>query len=248
VGGLTPAISNDWRIGLGMGDRGIAAAPDGSVVTMNALGTGPNYGGYLRFFRADPKKIPWGQGLLFKSFNKVRAGGARFDVRGNLYAAKIDGGVKNPPKGFETDRNFAQSTGRLYKFAPTGRLGDLFPKEPAAPAKVYDIHYGVIGPHFSRTPRFGVDGWGRVYYPTSLLPRVSVIDNEGNPVLSFGTYGNRDSTGGLKGDLVPTKGVPMAWPNSVDATDDWIYVSDIVDIRLMRLAKTFAAAKTVGIK
>jgi hypothetical protein len=40
----------------------------------------------------------------------------------------------------------------------------------------------------------------------------------------------------------------MAYPNCVDATDDYVYVSDIVNTRLMRLAKTFAAAETVGIK
>jgi len=45
--------------------------------------------------------------------------------------------------------------------------------------------------------------------------------------------------GGLDGDLVPTKDIPMAFPNSVDATDDYIYVSDMVNIRLIRLAKTF---------
>jgi hypothetical protein len=131
--------------------------------------------------------------------------------------------------------------GRIYKFAPTGSLegGGLFPTEPAAPAKIYDVHYGAIGPRFARTPRFGVDGYGRIYYPTSLLPRVSVMDNEGNEVLSFGTYGNRDSMGGLEGDIVPTKDIPMAWPNSVDATDDYIYVGDIVNIRLLRIRKTF---------
>jgi hypothetical protein len=40
----------------------------------------------------------------------------------------------------------------------------------------------------------------------------------------------------------------MAWPNSVDATDDFICVSDALNVRLMRLAKTFTAAETVGIK
>jgi len=244
----TPKISNDWRIGLGKGDRGIAAAPDGSLATLGALGTGANYGGYLRFFKADPSKTPW-DGLLFKQFGeKVRAGGVRFDLRGNLYAGKIDGTPENPPKGFEKDGNFLRSTGRIYKYAPTGSLGNLFPAEPAAPAKVYDVHYGSIGPRFSRTPRFAVDAYGRIYYPTSLFPQVSVIDNEGNAILRFGTYGNRDSMGGLDGDLVPTKDIPMAWPNCVDATDDYIYVSDIVNIRLLRLAKTFAAEVTVTIR
>jgi len=237
----TPKISNDWRIGLGKGDRGIAAAPDGSLASLGALGTGDDYGGYLRFFRADPDKAPW-EGLLFKGFGeKVRAAGVRFDHRGNLYVGKYDGPPADPPRGFEKDANFLQSTGRIFKFTPTGSLatGSFFPTEPSKPAKVYNIHYGSIGPSFSRTPRFGVDGWGRIYYPTSLLPQVSVIDNEGNAILRFGTYGNRDSTGGLLGDLVPVQCVPMAWPNSVDATDDYIYVSDIVNIRLLRLEKTF---------
>ncbi|MGQ9663611.1 MAG: hypothetical protein ACUVWX_14965, partial [Kiritimatiellia bacterium] len=72
-----------------------------------------------------------------------------------------------------------------------------------------------------------------------LEPRVSVMDNGGNPILNFGGYGNRDSCGGLEGDLVPTSDVPLAWPNCVDATEDFIYVSDIVNIRLLRLQKKF---------
>lgn len=73
----------------GHGDRGIAAAPDGSVATLGALGTGPDYSGYLRFFKADPKRAPW-QEQLFNSFGeKVRAAGVRFDLQGNLYAGKI---------------------------------------------------------------------------------------------------------------------------------------------------------------
>jgi len=62
-----------------------------------------------------------------------------------------------------------------------------------------------------------------------------------NEILRFGTYGNRDSMGGLKGDLVPTEGIPLGWPNSVDASDDTIYVGDVVNNRLLRIAKTFAA-------
>jgi hypothetical protein len=247
VGALTPKITQGWAIGLGFMSRGIAVAPDGSLATLGVLGTGPTYNGPLHFFKAVPDKAPW-EAVAVQSFgNPPSSGGVRFDPQGNLYAGKVEGKVTNPPKGFETDGKFLGSMGRIYKFAPTGSLasGNLFPSEPGAPAKVYDIHYGPIG---SRSPHFGVDGWGRICYPSGLEPKVSVIDNEGNPVLSFGTYGNRDSMGGLAGDLVPTRDVPMAWPNSVDATDDYIYVSDIVNIRLLRLAKTFAAAETVGMK
>ncbi|MEQ8791895.1 MAG: hypothetical protein RIC55_36900 [Pirellulaceae bacterium] len=245
----TPTMTNDWRIGLGHGDRGIAVAADGGLATLAALGTGPDYAGHLRYF---PKTAQGAnaQGLWFEKLGRFRAAGVRFDLQGNLYVGRFDDGeIADPPPGFD-DANFRQSTGRIYKYAPTGapENGDLFPEEPDAPAKVYDIHYGVIGNHFSRTPRFSVDGYGRIYYPTSLLSRVSVIDNAGASVLSFGTYGNRDSRGGLDGDLVPTTDVPLAWPNSVDATDDFIYVSDIVNIRLLRLAKTFAVSRTAGIR
>jgi len=252
---VTPKIINDWRIGLGQGDRGMAVAPDGSLATLGTLADqkerrGAGYTGFLHVFRARPDKAPW-EPLFFKHFGAARTGGVRFDLRGNLYVGRYDGQPKSPPKGFEKDGNFLRSTGRIWKFAPTGSAASEgpYPKEPQKPAKVYDIHYGSIGPVFSRTPRFGVDGFGRVYYPTSLVPHVSVIDNEGNAILRFGTYGNRDSTGGLPGDLVPTKNIPLAWPNSVDADDDHIYVSDIVNIRLLRLAKTYrlnAAAKVPG--
>lgn len=247
---FTPNMSNDWRIGLGFGDRGIAAAPDGGLATLGALGTKADYSGYLRFFKANQAKFP-PEGLLINAFGtNVRAAGVRFDPAGNLYVGKFEKSPEAPPAEFKNDSNFLRSMGRIYKFAPTGSLksGNLYPTAPDRAAKVYDIHYGAIGPQFSRTPRFGVDGFGRIYYPTSLLPRVTIIDNEGNEILAFGTYGNRDSLGGLKGDLVPTKGIPMAWPNSVDATDNYIYVADIVNIRLLRLAKTFAASETVHIK
>ena len=246
---VTTPICNDWRIGLGQGDRGIAIAPDGSLATLGVLQKGgAAYAGPLTFFRADPAKAPWTP-VPFPDFGRnPKSGGIRFDLQGNLYAGKCDSPPKSAPKGFETYRAFRVSTGRIYKYAPTGKQGDLFPTAPKGPAKIYDVHYGSISPRFSRTPRFGVDGWGRIYYPTTLLPKVSVIDNEGNAILSFGTWGNRDSMGGLKGDLVAAKGIPMAWPNSVDATDDYIYVSDIVNIRLLRIAKTFVAAETAEIK
>ncbi len=246
---VTPPIACSW-IFTGLGDRGIAVAPSGGLATLGVLPDKDNraddYSGPLHFFKPDSARTPWSP-LRFRGFGgkQPRSGGIRFDLRGNLYAGLQDGKVNNVPPGFDSDPDFKATTGRIYKFAPTGSVknGDLFPNEPTAPAKVYDIHYGPLGPQ-SRTPRFGVDGFGRVYYPTALLPQVSVIDNEGNRILSFGTYGNRDSFGGLEGDLVPTKDIPMAWPNSVDVTDNYIYVSDIVNVRLLRIQKVFRLAST----
>ena len=242
---ITPPIACSW-IFTGLGERGLAVAPGGGLATLGVLPDQDNraddYSGPLHFFNSDSAQAPW-RPLRFKRFGgkQPQSGGIRFDLRGNLYVGIQDGKINNVPQGFDQDPDFKATTGRIYKYVPTGSIagGNLFPQEPAAPDKVYDIHYGPLGPQ-SRTPRFGVDGYGRIYYPTAQLPQVSVIDNEGNLILSFGAYGNRDSLNGLPGDLVPTKEIPLAWPNSVDATDDYIYVSDIVNVRLLRIEKTFA--------
>lgn len=245
----TPPITCSW-IFTGLGERGMAIGPGGGLATLGVLpdqhNRADNYSGPLHYFKPDFVRTPW-KPLRFDGFGgqNPRTGGIRFDPRGNLYVGVYDGEVNNVPDGFDKDPDFRATTGRIYKYAPTGSIdgGDLFPKEPAAPTKVYDIHYGPLARQ-SRNPRFGVDGYGRLYYPTGQQPRVSVIDNEGNPILSFGTYGNRDSMGGLSGDLVTTEDIPMAWPNSVDATDDHIYVSDILNVRLLRLKKTFDTVAT----
>jgi hypothetical protein len=250
---LTLPLTCSW-IFQGLGQRGMAAAPGGGLATVGVLvtarGMHTDYSGPLHFFKPDATKTPW-KGLKISKFRGPRnnSGGVRFDLQGNLYAGLYDRKVNNVPQGFNKDKDIRETTGRIYKFAPTGtgKDGDWFPTEPAAPAKVYDVLYGPLAAD-SRTPRFGVDGYGRIYYPSGLLSKVSVIDNQGNRILAFGTYGNRDSMGGLKGDLVPTKDIPMAWPNSVDATDDYIYLTDTLNIRLMRLVKTFAATGTAGVK
>jgi len=227
-------VSNDWRIGHAMSQRGIAIAPDGGIAALGST-KHTDYSGPLYFFKQNSSTIPW-EPVHFKFFGeRPISGGIRFDPAGNMYVGKL-------PR--------SKGVGKIYKINPTGSIkkGCLYPTSPEKVSKVYDIDYGYHTKSFTRTPRFGVDGYGRIYYPTSLVPKVSVIDNQGNPILSFGTYGNRDSMGGLEGDKVPTKGVPMIWPNSVDATDDFIYVSDMVNLRLLRLAKIFAATETKNIE
>ena len=240
-------ICPNWMITWGHGDRGVALAPDGNLAALDGMwGKHPHNTGVLRWFRQSEKKVPWPESEL-----GVRGGlgGIRFDSRGNLYLG-VNGGLKNIPAPFDKDKVYCRGTGTIVKYAPTGSMasGNLYPKPLAKPVKTYGVHYGPFGFRFKRTPRFGVDGWGRIYYPNGLGHKVGVIDNEGNEILRFGTYGNRDSMGGLEGDLVPTKGIPLACPNSVDATDDYIYVGDIVNIRLLRLAKQFTAVEAVEIK
>lgn len=244
---ITFAICNFWAIGLGMFHRGTAVSPDGSLAVLGAFrdkGSPVNYGGPLNYYNIDSTKESWTP-IPFVKFGGAQTSGVRFDLKGNMYVGKLAEKSTSIPKGFENDSSFTDNMGRIYKYSPTGNFesGNLYPKEPESYTKIYQINYGVIDRGFVRSARFGVDGYGRIYYPTSLLNQVSVMDNEGNPILAFGTYGNRDSMGGLEGELVPTKDIPLAWPNSVEVTDKYIYVGDIVNIRLLQLEKKFELSK-----
>lgn len=230
---LTPSFHHEWCF-TGNGDKGIAIAPNGNVAVVGDPKDG------LRLFYGDESKSPWNATVVAKLPDL--AGGVRFDLAGNLYVGLVDKGPSVVPAGLEDDR-FAEKFGRIYKFAPTGDLGsgNLFPSAPVEPAKVYDVAFGAFDADcVIRTPRFAIDGYGRIYCPTNIAQRVTVVDNAGNELLAFGTYGNRDSCGGLAGDAVPTRDIPLAFPNSVAVSDRCIYVGDMVNQRLLRIEKQFA--------
>jgi DNA-binding beta-propeller fold protein YncE len=234
---LTPQMHYEWCF-TGNGDKGIAIASNGNLAVVGDPKDG------LRVFAGSPSKVPWEATTIAKLPHA--AGGVRFDLAGNLYVGYIDKPPATILPGFADDQ-FARALGRIHKYAPTAtsESGNLFPKVPAGPAITYDVPYGAFDTDcITRTPRFSVDGYGRIYYPTNIAQRVAVIDNTGNEILHFGTYGNRDSLGGLPGDLVPTKDVPLGFPNSVEATDNFIYVADMVNIRLLRLKKQFSLEST----
>lgn len=227
-------LKYEWCF-TGNGDKGFAIARNGNVAVVGD----PDVG--LRLFHGSESSIPWTATRLADLPNT--AGGAQFDLSGNLYVGYIDKPSPKPAAEFENDR-FGALMGRIHKFAPTGTMesGNLFPRPPTPPVKSYGIRYGAFDADcIIRTPRFAVDGYGRIYYPTNIEQKVTVIDNAGNELVNFGTYGNRDSLGGLPGDLVPTRGIPLGFPNSVAATDDYIYVGDMMNHRLVRVEKRFEA-------
>ena len=230
---LTPAMKYEWCF-TGNGDKGFAIAPNGNIAVVGDPQDG------LRLFAGTSANVPWEATLI--SQLPHRAGGVQFDFAGNLYVGYVDQKSVTPLPGFEKDR-FADGIGRIHKFTPTGTLasGNLFPTAPVKPSLTYDIPYGAFDTDcITRTPRFDVDGFGRIYYPTNIAQRIAIIDNAGNEILHFGTYGNRDSLGGLPGDLISTSDIPMAFPNSVAVTDNYVYVGDMVNQRLLRLRKKFA--------
>jgi len=231
---VTEKMHYEWCF-EGNSDKGIAMAPNGNLAVVGNRKDG------LRVFAGTEAKVPWQATRIADLPNN--SGGVRFDLAGNLYVGYVDRKPTAPLRGFENERHLS-GIGRIHKYAPTGSLesGNLFPEPPSGPSHTYDVLYGAFETKcVTRSPRFGVDGYGRIYYPTNILPRVTVIDNAGNEILHFGTYGNRDSMGGLAGDLVPTKDIPLGLPNSVDATDNYIYVADLVNLRILRLKKHYEA-------
>jgi hypothetical protein len=263
---VTGKICFGWGFN-GLRPKGMAVCPEGGLVTVgNPLGVdqhnkdrkgrGVDYGGYVYYWKRDEAKAPWKPTYL----GRQSSAGVRLDPRGNVY---ISAATHNPPGLPKSYARESRYFARIQKLAPTGSMknGGLYPKAPSAPAKTYEIRMSPIGGGY-KTPRFGVDEYGRVYYPNGIESRVGIIDNAGNPVLSFGTYGNRDdgvpmrdAGSGMRNDRAnpsrishPASTIYMAWPMSVDADDEYIYVGDIVNTRLLRLKKTFAAEGTCAAK
>ena len=75
--------------------------------------------------------------------------------------------------------------------------------------------------------------------------RVEVVDTNNNPITTFGKYGNEDSGPGA---LVKKPDIPLAWPTSVVAPDRWVYVSDKVNRRVVRVKLACAAEETCPVR
>ncbi|MBM4039228.1 MAG: hypothetical protein FJ290_12010 [Planctomycetes bacterium] len=103
--------------------------------------------------------------------------------------------------------------------------------------------YPILAPFSNQcacqTPRFDVDDFGRLYIPNALTCSVQVVDNEGNHILTFGAYGNRDSQG--PESKVPEPGIPLAYPVAAKASFKHIYVADSANRRVVRVDPTWAA-------
>ena len=76
--------------------------------------------------------------------------------------------------------------------------------------------------------------------------RVVVLDTNGNEIGTFGRYGNQDSAG--PESLVPEPGIPLAWPCAVGVSDRAIYVSDILNRRIVRVKLAYKKTVTQTVK
>jgi hypothetical protein len=94
--------------------------------------------------------------------------------------------------------------------------------------------------------RFDVDEFGRVWYPDLGRFRVVCLDTNGNEITYFGAYGNADSAGPKSS--IPKPEIAFAWLIGVAVTDNYAYMGDSVNRRMLRCKMVYAADKTCVIQ
>jgi hypothetical protein len=228
------------RYGIGFCDKGVGAGPRGESYISYMYGWNKYF---VAGFGGDGKPIKGQQlaGKVPKPDAKswvakwpedrwvttavvgpipASSGGIAVDLAGNVYVGMLlvpKGFV--PPAGFEKDPAYANWTGSIGKFPPSGGavLGAVKEDDPAGaegPKTPCEKGLTVVGAlalypglaPFSgggyggnssccvcRVPRFQVDRYGRIIYTNVVTCSATVIDNAGNRILEFGAYGNFDS-------------------------------------------------------
>jgi hypothetical protein len=194
-------------------------------------------------------------------------GGVRTDLRGNVYVGlRIKPKAYVPPAGLEKDPAFATWTGSIVRFGPEGgtvlnavKEDNATGAEAAGAVEVEGglslvgathIYPGVApfsGGGFGggssacvcRVPRFDVDRFGRLVYTNAVTNSVALVDNAGNPILDFGSYGNLDAQGGA---------IPLAWPTGAGFGKDHLYVNDVYNRRVVRVNRTYALEATAPLR
>jgi len=205
-------------------------------------------------------------------------GGLKVDRAGNIYVAVIGvtKGFKYPGNMKKKSTTCRATMGSVVKFPPTG--GTFWTakeakksKTPHPTGKGVKLFEGawmggslevfaagalqafsgtspttVLGSCACRTPRFEVDPYGRLYLPDVVSFRVRVYDAAGNPIRTIGSYGNFDSQG--EGSLVPKPEIAFGAPLSVAWDDRALYVSDMVNRRIVDVKLSYATEEVVTIK
>ena len=268
------------RYGIGNCEKGIGVGPDGKVFSAWMFGGWVKYavsawdadGKPLngKFSDIDPANTKGGTPAeLTKAFIGPIPqcnGGVRVDLKGNIYVGMI-AGKPSVPKEFEKNDAYRHCTGSVVKFGPEG--GSVPGKPDQMVGNTVDgalACYSGLAP-FShpplattccvcRVPRFDVDDFGRLVIPNATANLVTIQDNSGNEIVTFGKYGNFDSQyvnpdtkqGKDHKPSVATPEIPLAWPNSAGITEKHVYVMDVYNRRVVRVDKTYALEAIVDLK
>lgn len=93
---------------------------------------------------------------------------------------------------------------------------------------------------------FDLDGFERVFVPDVLRSCVQVLDRGGNLLMSFGGYGNADSSG--PGSAISQPEIPLAWAPYLAVAGESVYLSDKLNRRIVKARLHHTADATCEIK
>jgi hypothetical protein len=218
----------------GNGPKGMAVAPDKKTACqyMNT------FGAYFIGVFADSGCLDSVQhtDTLIKPSCPGRVGGClRYDSKGNLYLGIA---CRPPalatPSGFQNDDSYNYFVGSVAR-VPKGVKGAFSSNNTSSftiADKIYAIGLGAFSSNcWCRMPTFDVDPYDRLVVPNAITQKVTLADNNGNVISEFGNYGNADETGAA---------IPMAFPTGAAASDNFIYVSDLINSRIVRVQMKFS--------
>ncbi|MFH0980555.1 MAG: hypothetical protein V2A79_03335 [Planctomycetota bacterium] len=138
---------------------------------------------------------------------------------------------KNPPEEGVSAIGFVYAQPQGF-FRITGELRGIFPG-------IAPVGQGKMGLGCTCfTSRFDMDGFDRLFVPDAARFSVRALDTEGNEIFRIGTYGNADSAG--PGSKIPEPEIAFAWPAYVAVTDQAVYVSDMLNRRVLRAKLIYA--------
>ena len=267
------------RMGAGFCSKGSCATADGRLYSLGMLDW-TKY--FVVAYDAGGKPVegPRGKGAVSETQAKGvyaagvrsaivgqvldRCGGLKVDRAGNVYVGlQVFPPDYRRPAGFEKDPAFGGMSGSVLKFKASGggttagRQGRAFEDyegvERAYPGLAPFSGWNNGSCCVCRSPRFELDGFGRLVIPNALTCDVRVVDNAGNEIATFGAYGNFDSQWVPEGardgkPLAAGPEIPLAWPLCAGASEKKIYVGDLVNRRVVRIDKRFAAEETCEAK
>ncbi|MBL8027412.1 MAG: T9SS type A sorting domain-containing protein [Fibrobacteres bacterium] len=198
------------------------------------------------------------KGLLLANQLTTNSGGMKVDLEGNIYFGVRTRSIDHViPDGYVDDPAYV-AVGAVVKYkagtlvpdmSPLNKIHSQYFYQPLTGSeRVYKEGYGAFGISMNisnncicRIPRFELDYYGRLFIPNSITKRVAVVDNNGNMIVEFGGYGNVDSRGGLvgPGQTVSSPDFPLMYPIGTAASDEYIYVADMTNFRLMRIKMNY---------
>lgn len=242
---MASGFYNEW--GAGQKSDGFGLAPgDDSLALVSQGGDALHFGCELW----DTNGVKLNPNLIPMTYVGEAIGGVKYDRQGMLYmGSKHPLSVRAaPPAGYQGDAMYNYAVGSVLKFDPA-KPATLSNAQVTGALKIYKTSgYGPFsggdGSCACRGPRFDLDGYGRLFIPNGITGKVTVVDNEDNLIMQFGEYGNVDSRG--EGSASPVPAIPLLYPVGAAATDDFIYVCDQVNLRILRIKMGFALDNLPG--